>query len=294
VTHRAGRRRKAAAPRLIHAETSSELPAETLYNTPEIYDVAFGWDFEKEIDFLEELFVRHAGSVERVLEPCCGTGRFLHALAKRGYEVAGYDLSPAMVDFARARLRPVGGRVWRGDMAAFTPPGRFDAAWNPVNSIGYLLEDEPFLAHLERIGEALRPGGIYVAQFSYGGEPKELSRFGPWGNRGGDLSTTLLWEVVREDAAKKRSYQHCRITARRGQETRVIEEDHVLRYWTHEDVDRLIDQSPFELEAIYWDRFEEFPREDYRMGEHGNLYHVFRRRPKRRGEATGGVTPRRR
>ena len=254
-------------------------PAASLaYRTPEIYDVATGWKLDLEIEFLERVFSRHAGVVKRVLEPCCGTARLLRALAEQGYDVAGYDLSPAMTAFARERLRPVGGEVWLGEMSAFQPPHGFDAAINLVNSIGYLLEDDAVAGHLERIGSALRPGGIYVAQFSYGGEPPELARFGPWGNRGGDLSTTLLWEVLREDEAARRSYQHCRITARRGKERHVIDEEHVLRYWTHEDVTRFVADSPFTLDAVYWDNFEEFPLEDYRMGEHGNLYHVLRRR----------------
>jgi SAM-dependent methyltransferase len=273
VTREAGRRRKATAP---NASPGTE--GSLVYRSPEIYDVATGWKLEKELGFLEEIFARHAGSVRRVLEPCCGTGRLLHALAHRGYRVAGYDLSAEMVAYARERLAPFGGELWEGEMASFTPPGVFDAALNLVNSIGYLLEEADISAHLESMGGALRPGGIYVVQLSYGGEPPELARFGPWGNRRGALSTTLLWEVLREDAAAKRSYQHCRITAREGKERRVFDEDHVLRYWTHEDVNRIVGASPFELAAIYWDRFEEFPLEDYRIGEHGNLYHVLRRR----------------
>ncbi|HYJ34258.1 MAG TPA: methyltransferase domain-containing protein [Candidatus Binatia bacterium] len=254
-------------------------PAASLaYRTPEIYDVATGWRLDLEIEFLERIFTRHAVVVQSVLEPCCGTARLLRALAEQGYEVAGYDLSPAMTAFARERLRSVGGEVWLGEMSAFQPPRVFDAAINLVNSIGYLLEDEAVAGHLERMGGAVRPGGIYVAQFSYGGEPPERARFGPWGNRGGDLSTTLLWEVLREDEGARRSYQHCRITARRGKERHVIDEEHVLRYWTHEDVTRFLAESPFTLDAIYWDNFEEFPLEDYRVGEHGNLYHVLRRK----------------
>jgi SAM-dependent methyltransferase len=257
----------------------SPSPAASLaYRTPEIYDVATGWKLEKEIEFLESVFTRHAGVVRRILEPCCGTGRMLRAMADQGYEVAGYDMSPAMTAFARERLRAHRAEIWLGEMSAFTPPGVFDAALNLVNSIGYLLEEDAIAAHLERIGAALRPGGIYVVHFSYGGEPPEQARFGPWGNRSGDLSTTLLWEVLREDEAARRSYQHCRITARRGKERHVIDEEHVLRYWTHEDVTRLVAESPLALDAVYRDCFEEFPIEDYRMGEHGNLYHVLRKK----------------
>jgi len=270
----------AGEPNTIDAAARDGAPG--LYSSPEIYDVAFGWDLSKELDFLEDLFRDRAdGPVRRVLEPCCGTGRLLHGLGERGYEVAGYDRSAEMVAFAAARLKAVEGDVWLGEMTTFSPPSPpapFDAAINLVNSIGYLLDDSAVLAHLDRTAAALRPGGVYVAQFSYGGEPPELARFGPWGNRRGDLSTSLLWEVVREDSDAKRSHQHCRITARRGSDRRVIDENHVLRYWTHEDVDSIVRRSPFTLEAIYWDRFEEFPIEDYRIGEFGNLYHVLKRR----------------
>ena len=262
----------------MNSSTPSRTPSRALYASPEIYDVAFGWDLTMELDFLEGCLREHAGVVQRIVEPACGTGRVLESLAKRGYEVLGYDLSPEMVAYAGERLRVSGGRVMRGDMAAFRPPGRFDAAINLVNSIGYLLDDRDLSSHLERVADALRPGGVYLVQFNYGDEPPELATFGPWGNRRGDLSTTLTWSVVREDRDAHRSHQECRITARRGKERVVIEESHVLRYWTQEDVDRIVGASPLELVAVYYDRFEEHPLEEPRTGEYGNLYHVLKRR----------------
>jgi SAM-dependent methyltransferase len=251
-----------------------------LYASPEIYDVAFGWDLALELDFLESCWAAHVeGPVRRILEPACGTGRLLEALALRGYDVLGYDLSPEMVAFASRRLGVHGGRALRGDMADFRPPGgTFDVAVNLVNSIGYLLEDDQVLAHFERMAEALRPGGVYITQFNYAGEPPELATFGPWGNRRGELSTTLTWTVAREDTAAKRSHQHARITARRGREKLMIEEDHLLRLWTQEDVDALLERSPLQLAAVYHDRFDPYPIDVPRTGEYGNLYHVLARR----------------
>lgn len=249
-----------------------------LYASPEVYDVAFGWNLALELDFLDRCLAEHVeGPVHRILEPACGTWRLLVALAERGYDVAGYDRSAAMVAFASERLAPHGGQVWKGDMTAFRPPGEFDAALNLVNSIGYLLEDAAVIDHLRLVAEAVHPGGVYLVQLSYGGEPPELATFGPWGNRRGDLSTTLLWRVVREDAAARRSYQECRITARRGRERQVFEESHVLRYWTQEDLDRILAATPFSLAAVYHDCFEPFDLDVPRTGEYGNLYHVLRR-----------------
>lgn len=253
--------------------------AQSLYSNPEIYDVAFGWDLRLELDFLESCSEAHTtGPIRRILEPACGTGRLLLAFAEREYEVVGYDRSPEMVAYASRKLGRVGGRAVRGDMVGYRPQGQFDVAINLVNSIGYLLSDDDLLAHLTRIADALRPGGVYITQFNYAGEPEELSTFGPWTNRRGNISTTLTWSVVREDLEARRSHQHCTVIARVGKERRVIEEDHLLRLWTQEDFDRLIVASPLELVAVYHDRFEPFPIEEPRTGEYGNLYHVLAQR----------------
>jgi hypothetical protein len=131
------------------------------------------------------------------------------------------------------------------------------------------------------VAEAVEPGGVYLVQFSYGGEPPEQASFGPWPNARAGMRTELTWRVAREDAAARRSFQECRIVATRGQERRVIEESHVLRYWTQEDFDRLVGESDFELAAVYFDRFEEKPLEEPRTGLDGNLYHVLRRKQDR-------------
>jgi len=251
-----------------------------LYDSPEVYDVAFGWDLTLELEFVEACFLKHViDPVRRIVESACGTGRILAALAGRGYEVLGYDRSPEMVAFANAKLKKWAGRVMRGEMATFHPPGTFDAAINLVNSIGYLLDDEAMASHLACVAEAVRPGGVYLVQLSYAGEPPEQACFGPWPNSRAGLRTELTWRVVREDPVEKRSHQLCRIIVTSGQERRVIEESHLLRCWTQEDFDRLIEGSAFELTAVYYDRFEEKPLEEPRTGLDGNLYHVLLRKP---------------
>src|SRR5258705_13915074 len=83
---RAGRallRRQACRPQSL----AMAAPGVPLYSSPEIYEVAFGWDLTRELDFYERAFRAHAPDrVRRVLEPCCGTGRMLEGLARRGYE----------------------------------------------------------------------------------------------------------------------------------------------------------------------------------------------------------------
>lgn len=43
-----------------------------------------------------------------ILEPMCGTGRFLIPLLKKGYAVTGFDYSPDMLNVCRKKCKELG------------------------------------------------------------------------------------------------------------------------------------------------------------------------------------------
>jgi len=145
------------------------------YEAPEDYDAIYDVDTAQEADFLEAVFEEYAtpGRGRRVLEPACGSGRLLAAMAERGWRVRGFDLGEAMVRFSRQRLREAGlaGTVVQADMSAFETPGTFDLAHCLVSTFKYLLTEAAARAHLRSVARALRPGGVYALGF-------HLSRYG--------------------------------------------------------------------------------------------------------------------
>lgn len=125
------------------------------------------YDFVSRL-FLSSLFERigddAAAAVPnggRVLEVGCGPGRLSIALARRrGLEVAGLDLDPAMIERARASAERAADssrpsfRV--GDVAALPfPDGSFDLV---VSTFSMHHRADP-AAGLVEIGRVLRPGG---------------------------------------------------------------------------------------------------------------------------------------
>ena len=135
------------------------------YEQPLYYDIIFDADTDSEADFLEAVHQRHAHSRgRRVLEPACGSGRLVAAMASRGYRVTGLDLSHAMLRFARQRLkqRKLAATLHHGDMSDFALPRRFDLAHCLVSSFKYLLTDAAARSHLRCVADALAPGGVYV------------------------------------------------------------------------------------------------------------------------------------
>lgn len=42
---------------------------------------------------------------ERMLDVCCGTGTMCEMLAREGYQMSGFDLSPGMIEEARRKAK---------------------------------------------------------------------------------------------------------------------------------------------------------------------------------------------
>ena len=95
----------------------------------------------------------------------CGPGHVAGYLASRGARVEGIDLSPAMIDEARAAHPELGFRV--GDMFALPYP---DAALGGVvafYAIVHLRSDE-LAAPLRELHRVLAPGGLAALAFHIG------------------------------------------------------------------------------------------------------------------------------
>ncbi|WP_037670372.1 bifunctional 2-polyprenyl-6-hydroxyphenol methylase/3-demethylubiquinol 3-O-methyltransferase UbiG [Streptomyces griseus] len=94
-----------------------------------------------------------------LLDLGCGTGSLSLLAAERGHRVTGVDLSPAMVDLARAKLAGRDAVFLRGD-AARPPVGeqRFDVVL--VRHVLWTLPDPGRV--LRRWAGLLRPGGRLV------------------------------------------------------------------------------------------------------------------------------------
>jgi ribosomal protein S18 acetylase RimI-like enzyme/ubiquinone/menaquinone biosynthesis C-methylase UbiE len=160
-----------------------------------VYEIAFSYrDFEFERDFLRACARTHGrGEPQRVLEWACGPSRHLHSFATlAGVECVGVDLSAAMVDLARRRLRGSSAvQVERGDMREHVVSPPVDLAMTMLSSIHVLATPGDLLAHLRTCAESLRPGGIYVIEATH---PRDLAPGGAastsWVQRRGDVSVT--------------------------------------------------------------------------------------------------------
>jgi SAM-dependent methyltransferase len=154
-----------------------------------VYDLVWrDAPYDRFVDLCLEAAAAAGASPRRVLVAPCGTGSAAVELAGRGFEVAGFDLSPAMLALAAAKRRAGGPRprLVVGDLrAAPVRDGWADLVLVLNASLNYLVEPGEVVTALRELGRAAAPGGLVVveplsARFAHDGwEPgRHLDRDG--------------------------------------------------------------------------------------------------------------------
>lgn len=122
-----------------------------------------------EIDFIERRLGLRSRS--RVLDVPCGSGRHSLALAARGHDVVGVDISTEAIDHARRAAADAGLDVELivAEMRDVPRDGSFDVAICMGNSFGY-LEVDSVLDFVAALAASVRAGGGLVVDFSAAAE----------------------------------------------------------------------------------------------------------------------------
>jgi len=242
-----------------------------IYSTEaELYDIAFSWDLSPEADWLVE---RLGPGCRSVLEPGCGTGRMLEALARRGLEATGLDSSERMAAYARDRLARAGvaAEITVADMADFELGRWFEGAVCPISTIG-LLSSEQLARHLEAMARHLVPGSSYLVQQGLAAGEADLWR-SEWEAERGEVRLHVVFEALGRDAAARQERSRSRVEILTGQRAgEVVEDLHTSTFWTAETWRTAVAASPLSQVACYDGSLPERPEVD--VGQAGGyLWH---------------------
>jgi SAM-dependent methyltransferase len=102
-----------------------------------------------------------------LLDVGCGAGRYARAFAARGLRVTGVDLSPDMLEEARARSPNLPGMpiYLRWDARTLPFVAQFDGAVSLFTSLGYFAARQDDVAILRGVHRALVPGGVFLLDY---------------------------------------------------------------------------------------------------------------------------------
>jgi SAM-dependent methyltransferase len=198
-------------------------------------------------------YVALAESAGHVVDLGCGTGLLACELAMRGYRVTGIDPSPCMLQVARHR--PEGKRVtWiEGDAGALAFVGPVDLLLMTGHVAQVFLDESALRATLAAARRAVRQGGRiafesrHPAARAWETWTPEASRRRVQTAEGGVVD---VWHERQERAAAPDPLTDGRVAftthyrfGENGGET--IEARSELRFWTRDELNRLLNQAGF-------------------------------------------------
>jgi SAM-dependent methyltransferase len=214
----------------------------------------------QEVDFLIESLDVPAPA--KLLDVPCGGGRHSIALAERGYEMTGVDISEDFLKAARAQSAERHDRVhWeQREMRDLPWPAEFDGAYSFGNSFGY-LDDAGNAQFLKSVAAALKPGARFVLETGYVAETlfpvlQERSWY--------PIGDMMVLSQRRYDPTEARL--HVEYTTIRGTEKdkRVMS----ARVYSYREIVRLLEDAGFGGALGYGS----FAREPFRLGSGRALF----------------------
>ena len=176
----------------------------------------------------------------RVVDLGCGSGIWLEALGRAGYQAVGVDPSPAMLRLAR-RNAP---------RARLVRASAHDLEWptcQAVTALGEVLSyrqpsgRQPSLPRLfRRVARALEPGGLFVFELlvAESGPPMTYRNW-----RAGRRWAVLI--EVSEDLAARRLQRNITTFWRVGAHYRRTHEEHALQIHRRADIERALRAAGF-------------------------------------------------
>jgi SAM-dependent methyltransferase len=142
-------------------QSSSPL-AEAAYEAiaPVYDDFTSHHDYELWVRNLLPALRRHGLRGDRLLDVGCGTGKSFLPMQSRGWRVTACDISPSMLELARAKADAATLSV--ADMRRLPVFGEFDLVWTLGDAVNYQLSSAELVSAFVSMAANLAPGGLLL------------------------------------------------------------------------------------------------------------------------------------
>jgi len=212
---------------------------------------------ERMAELLPSVLERFGAKPQRILDLACGEGTFAVAMAKKGFQVTGVDLSPHMLQFARehAKKENVSVEFLLQDIRSLSFVERFDLVTCWYDSLNYILELEDLEKTFSGVWRALEKAGLFIFDMNtiYGLAVN-------WQQRPCNVQqdTSELFEIHRPIYDFEKNIATLRITGfvKEGNGWTRIEEEHKERGYSLEEIKQSLKKIGFQ-ELACWGNMQE-------------------------------------
>lgn len=122
----------------------------------QMYEILHEQAPQDELDF----YLSYAKKGQKILEPLCGSGRFLIPFLRQGYSICGVDLSGEMLE--KLRQKAPDAKAWQADLIEHRFGEQYDYIFISSGSVSLFTDPGVCKAVLRKLKELLLPGGKLV------------------------------------------------------------------------------------------------------------------------------------
>lgn len=184
-----------------------------------------------------------------ILEPMCGTGRFLVPLLEKGFDADGVDGSAHMLEACRekCRTRGLSPGLYEQLLHEIDVPRQYALAYIPAGSFCLVTDITQVRESLRRIHALMLPGARFVFEIGQH-KPKESSSW-PWGGRWiqrPDGAKIVISWLGHYDAVTSVSHDiHRYELIKDGQLLATEFEEFDMRHYEHAEIRELLEAAGF-------------------------------------------------
>lgn len=122
----------------------------------EMYEILHEKAPQDELDF----YLSYAEKDKKILEPLCGSGRFLIPFMERGFDICGMDLSSEMLE--KLKQKAPNAEVFQADILEFSSTVKYDYIFISSGSVSLFTDMNICNKILEKLKGMLAPAGKFV------------------------------------------------------------------------------------------------------------------------------------
>ena len=213
------------------------------------------YDIDKPQAPVEALaFYRRCAQAARgpILEPRCGSGRFLVPLRESGFEVDGIDASPQMLGACRTRCqeRGLSPTLYQQYLHQLDVPRQYGLIFIAAGSFSLLIDPDEIRLSLQKLRAALLPAGKLVLEVERLKADQRSHDWpwcaGKWVERPDRARIISSW-MGRYDAERRISYSKGRYDLVKDEQVLETEvEDFNLRFYSADEFSTVLHAAGFE------------------------------------------------
>lgn len=121
------------------------------------------FNYEEWANYIEDTFQKYNFGPRNILEMACGTGNLTYYLARKRYNIVGFDLSSEMLSKAYEKLnRFKNVMLLEQNMVNFKINKKFDCILSVCDSLNYIVNSDDLYRCFQNVYNHLSDNGIFI------------------------------------------------------------------------------------------------------------------------------------